>query len=54
MLYKGADMLVFPELVLTGYDIGPNKLRSLARPLVGKFVTLATTVHVGNGPFVAS
>lgn len=31
---QGADLLVFPELVLSGYDIGQTRLHALARPQV--------------------
>jgi hypothetical protein len=40
---QGVELLVFPELYLTGYDIGPAKLQEAAVAKVGRhiFVRLA-------------
>jgi predicted amidohydrolase len=46
---KGAGLLIFPELFLTGYNIGAGNVRSLAQPADGEAAAAAAAIARRHG-----
>lgn len=45
---EGTDLLIFPEMFLTGYNIGPERTRELAQPADGEAAARAGAIARDN------
>ncbi|MBO0872500.1 MAG: hypothetical protein J2P19_03820 [Pseudonocardia sp.] len=53
-LRDGADIVVFPELVSSGYVVAPELVEACAEPVDGPFVSSLVDVTSGSGGLIAA